>query len=266
MWRNIGCLCRHRSLMTRKQCLLPIDILFCRLDEKSEYRCQALLQRFASALDTLQSHTVVMLFFRRVVGCATRDEHVLVGDICVSQMYALGALSTEWIFGQAILSEIGLSFLIHAGADSSTARAVVTKQGASRKMKHISHEILIHSRMGIWETSNDVISQDWCESEWYRDESAGMWTIPQIKINVCYDDRSHGDEFTWQVAPWRRVTRRVIGYGYEGLDESNDWHTWVSEDLFLKIFSVQRGSLRESDTASRREEACLLIPCNAVAQ
>ena len=48
-----------------------------------------------------------------------------------SEMYAVGALSA------AILKKIGLSFLIHARADSSTARAVATKQGPSRKMKHI---------------------------------------------------------------------------------------------------------------------------------
>ena len=34
-------------------------------------------------------------------------------------MYALGALSAELIFAQAILKEIGLSFLIHARADIS---------------------------------------------------------------------------------------------------------------------------------------------------
>ena len=59
-----------------------------------------------------------------------------------SEMYALGALSAELIFAQAILKEIGLSFLIHARADSSTARAVATKQGASRKMKHIHTRFL----------------------------------------------------------------------------------------------------------------------------
>ena len=53
-----------------------------------------------------------------------------------SEMYALGALSAELIFAQAILKGIGPSFLIHARADSSTARLVATKQGASRKMKH----------------------------------------------------------------------------------------------------------------------------------
>ena len=53
-----------------------------------------------------------------------------------SELYSLDALAAELIFAQAILKEIGLSFLIHARADSSTARAVATKQGASRKMKH----------------------------------------------------------------------------------------------------------------------------------
>ena len=57
-------------------------------------------------------------------------------------MYALGALSAELIFAQALLKEIGLSFLIHARAHSSTARAVATKQGASRKMKHIHTRFL----------------------------------------------------------------------------------------------------------------------------
>ena len=60
-----------------------------------------------------------------------------------SELYALGALSAELIFAQAVLKEIGLSFLIHARADSSTARAVATKQGASRKMKHIHTKFLI---------------------------------------------------------------------------------------------------------------------------
>ena len=54
-----------------------------------------------------------------------------------SELYALGALAAELIFAQAILKEIGRSFLTHARADSSTARAVGTKQGASRKMKHV---------------------------------------------------------------------------------------------------------------------------------
>ena len=59
-----------------------------------------------------------------------------------SEMCALGALSAELIFAQAFLKEIGLSFLVHAIADSSTARAVATKQGASRKMKHFNTRFL----------------------------------------------------------------------------------------------------------------------------
>ena len=52
-----------------------------------------------------------------------------------SELYALGALSAELIFAQAILKEIGLSFSVHARADSSTARAVATKHGASRSTR-----------------------------------------------------------------------------------------------------------------------------------
>ena len=57
-------------------------------------------------------------------------------------MYVLGALSAELIFAQAILKEIGLSFLIHARAHNSTARAVATKQGGNRKMKHMHTRFL----------------------------------------------------------------------------------------------------------------------------
>ena len=52
-----------------------------------------------------------------------------------SELYALGALSAELIFAQAILKEIGLPFLIHA--------RVATKQGAGRKMKHIQTRFLV---------------------------------------------------------------------------------------------------------------------------
>ena len=77
-----------------------------------------------------------------------------------SEMYALGALSAELIFAHAILKEIGLSFLIHARADSSTARAVATKQGASRKMKHIHTRFLFIQDLVFRKLLNDVISQD----------------------------------------------------------------------------------------------------------
>ena len=67
-----------------------------------------------------------------------------------SELYALGALSVELMFAQAILKEIGLSVQIHARADSSTARAVATKQGASRKMKHIDTRFLFIQDLVFW--------------------------------------------------------------------------------------------------------------------
>ena len=66
----------------------------------------------------------------------------------------------ELIFAQAVLKEIGLSFLIHARADSSTGRAVATKQGASLKMKHIHSRFLFIQGLVFLEIADDVISQD----------------------------------------------------------------------------------------------------------
>ena len=45
-----------------------------------------------------------------------------------------------------------------------------------------------------------------------------------------------------------------------------EWSTHVSKRRIFEIFSVQRGTPRESDTGLRREEACLLNLCNVVAQ
>ena len=81
-------------------------------------------------------------------------------------MYALGALSAELIFAQAILKEIGLSFLIHARADRSTARAVATKQGASRKMKHINtgflfiQDLVFRKLLAMSSVKTDVNTSD----------------------------------------------------------------------------------------------------------
>ena len=80
-------------------------------------------------------------------------------------MFALGALSVELIFAQAILKEIGLSFLMHARADSITARAAATKQAANRKMKHIHTRFLSIQDLVFRKPFNDVISQDRCDSE-----------------------------------------------------------------------------------------------------
>ena len=68
------------------------------------------------------------------------------GNCCLVQRrirtVCFGALSAELIFAQAILKEIGLSFLINVISDSSTARAVATKQEVSRKVTHIHTRFL----------------------------------------------------------------------------------------------------------------------------
>ena len=126
-------------------------------------------------------------------------------------------------------------------------------------------EQVARSRFGISETSNDVISQDWCESEWHWNEST-------------WDARDSTDWdrcFAW-VLSWARRVHLANGTVATN-DSGNLWirvwwigrverSTHVSMSRFLKFSSVQRGTPRESDTASRREEACLLNPCNVVAQ
>ena len=80
-------------------------------------------------------------------------------------MYGLGALSAELIFAQAFLREIGLSFPdTRESREQHSTHSGNETRSKSQDETH-SHEILIHSRLGISEISNDVISQDCCESE-----------------------------------------------------------------------------------------------------
>ena len=95
--------------------------------------------------------------------------------------------------------------------------------------------------------------KDWCESEWHRYESAGTWTILQIEIDAWYGNRAEWDRLTWTsdcASHWIRVW-------WNGRVEGS---THVSKRrIFLEIFSVQRGTPRESDTASRREACWTLV-------
>ena len=75
-------------------------------------------------------------------------------------MYALGALSAELFFAQAILKEIGLSFQIHARARQQHSTRSGNETRSKSQDETPSHEILVHSRFGISETADDVISQD----------------------------------------------------------------------------------------------------------
>ena len=135
-----------------------------------------------------------------------------------SDMYALGALSAELIFAKAILKEIGLAFLIHARADSSTARAVATKQGASRKMKH-SHtrflfiqDLVFRKLLTMSAVKTDVNPSDIGTKALGRERFHRSRSMLELS------------EFTWQMVQWRRVTVEISGYEYDGLDESNDRH------------------------------------------
>ena len=76
-----------------------------------------------------------------------------------SDLYALGSLSADMILAQAILIKIGLSFLVHA-RDNSKARAVATKQGTNRKMKHIHTRFLFLQDEVLRKPADDVRGQD----------------------------------------------------------------------------------------------------------
>ena len=76
-------------------------------------------------------------------------------------MHALGALSAELIFAQAILKEIDWPIIPDTceNRQQHSTRSGNETKSKSQGETH-SHEILIHSRFGISETSYNVISQD----------------------------------------------------------------------------------------------------------
>ena len=76
-----------------------------------------------------------------------------------SELYALGALSAELIFTQAMVKGFGLPFLIPARADSSTSTSSGTETGSEQENETHTHAIPIHSRFGVSETAGDVRSQ-----------------------------------------------------------------------------------------------------------
>ena len=76
-----------------------------------------------------------------------------------SEMYALGALSAELIFAQAILKDWTIIPDTRESRQQHSTRSGNETRSKSQDETH-SHEILIHSRFGTSETSNDVISQD----------------------------------------------------------------------------------------------------------
>ena len=110
----------------------------------------------------------------------------------------MGALSAELIFAQAILKEIGLSFLIHARADRSTARAVATKQGASRKMNHIHTRFLLIQDLVFRKllTMSSVLTD-------VNPSDIGTKALGRERFYRLRSMLDMGtDEFSWQLARW----------------------------------------------------------------
>ena len=90
-----------------------------------------------------------------LLACECRGQGTVALASGESEMYALGALSVELLFEQATLNEIGLSFLIHARTDSSTAGAVPTKDVKGIYPAPDIHEhFTIHNGYGKLRTSS----------------------------------------------------------------------------------------------------------------
>ena len=138
-------------------------------------------------------------------------------------MYAPGALSAQSIFAQAILKEIGLSYLIHERTESTTACAVATKQGASRKMKHIHTRLLFIQDLVLRKLLMSSVKTDVNPSD-IGAKALGRERLYRFEIDAWHGNRAERDELTWQVVQWRRVTMEVTEYWYGGLDDSNDRH------------------------------------------
>ena len=143
------------------------------------------------------------------------------GDCCLVQWRIRNVCSwciVSWVDFRTSFSERDLTIILDTreNRQQHSTRSGNETRSKSQDETH-SHEILIHSRFGISETFNDVISQDWCESEWHRNESAGTWAIPQIEINAWHGYWAERDEFTWQMVQWRRVIVEISRY------EMMDW-------------------------------------------
>ena len=88
-------------------------------------------------------------------------------------MYALGALSAELIFAQAILKEFGLSFLIHARAQ--TAQWQRNKEQVVRKHIHTTclfiQDLVFRKFLAMSSVKNDVNPSTLKRKRWDASDS-----------------------------------------------------------------------------------------------
>ena len=173
-----------------------------------------------------------------------------------SELYALGALSVELIFAHAILKEIGLSFLKHARADSSTARAVAAKQGASRKMKHIHtrflfiQDLVFRKLLTMSSVKTDVNPSDIGTKALGRERFYRLRSMLGVgrELSETSSPGNWYDGNEWR----RRVASRTDGE----VDKSNDRHMWASVD-FVEFSQCNEGRLANlTQPRDARRRAC----------
>ena len=99
-------------------------------------------------LDSVQLQNATMTPLTEQKSMKMHDETTMCDQVqhslfraVVGKLQYITGVRPDLMFATKCL-EIGLSFLIHARADSTTARAVATEQGASRRMKHIHTRFL----------------------------------------------------------------------------------------------------------------------------
>ena len=173
-----------------------------------------------------------------------------------SELYALGVLSAELIFAQANLKEIGLSFLIHARADSSTARAVATKQGASRKVKHIHtrflfiQDLVFRTLLTMSSVKIDVNPSDIGTNALGRERFCRLRSMLGMGTELT-GSSSFGN---WHDGNERQ--RRVASRTYEEVDESNDRHMRAIVH-FVNVSQCNEGRLANlTQPRAARRRAC----------
>ena len=137
---------------------------------------------------------------------------------------------------------------------------MATKQGESRKMKHIHTRFLFIQdlvfRKLLTMSSVKTDGSDFGTKALGRERFYGLRSILGM-----------GTELTETSSP---------GKWYSGDESASHWIRvwWIGRverwthvrSVDFGKYSVQRGTPLESDTASRREEACLLNTCYVVAQ
>ena len=77
-----------------------------------------------------------------------------------------------------------------------------------------------------------------------------------FEINAWHGYWAERNEFTWQMVQWWRMTVEISGYGYGGLDESNDRHMWTCVDFWNFPHCNERRFSNLTQQRDARRRAC----------